>query len=321
MGNKRFRAENAGKPTSVEATRIWASKVIDDFRASGNEVYTFEHNLSNSERGVIHQMCRKMGIQSKSSGRGDQRRLSIYKGRHKNGKKDEKSNREKLKCVSFPPEADAILQELFTHYPPCDGDTAATSFNKYSGKSGKQGQWNDDFFRKPKSSSEEILEKVASLSSRLRKDKALQEISKLRSKLPITSFREAITSAVESNQVILISGETGCGKTTQVPQYLLDHMWSNKRETCKIVCTQPRRISAMSVSERISCERGESIGENIGYKVRLQSKGGRHSSVVFCTNGILLRVLVGKGSASYVSDITHIIVVLDILLNPLSCVH
>ncbi|CAA7037875.1 unnamed protein product [Microthlaspi erraticum] len=308
MGNKRFRAENAGKPTSVEATRIWASKVIDDFRASGNEVYTFEHNLSNSERGVIHQMCRKMGIQSKSSGRGDQRRLSIYKGRHKNGKKDEKSNREKLKCVSFPPEADAILQELFTHYPPCDGDTAATSFNKYSGKSGKQGQWNDDFFRKPKSSSEEILEKVASLSSRLRKDKALQEISKLRSKLPITSFREAITSAVESNQVILISGETGCGKTTQVPQYLLDHMWSNKRETCKIVCTQPRRISAMSVSERISCERGESIGENIGYKVRLQSKGGRHSSVVFCTNGILLRVLVGKGSASYVSDITHIIV-------------
>uniref|UniRef100_A0A1J3IMI5 Putative ATP-dependent RNA helicase YTHDC2 n=1 Tax=Noccaea caerulescens TaxID=107243 RepID=A0A1J3IMI5_NOCCA len=308
MGNKRFRAENAGKPTSVEATRIWASKVIDDFRASGNEVYTFEHNLSNNERGVIHQMCRKMGIQSKSSGRGDQRRLSIFKGRHKNGKKDEKSNKEKLKCVSFPPEADAILQDLFTHYPPCDGDTAATSFNKYSGKSGKQGQWNDDFFRKPKSSSEEILEKVASLSSRLRKDKALQEISKLRSKLPITSFRDAITSAVESNQVILISGETGCGKTTQVPQYLLDHMWSNKRETCKIVCTQPRRISAMSVSERISCERGENIGENIGYKVRLQSKGGRHSSVVFCTNGILLRVLVGKGSVSYVSDITHIIV-------------
>lgn len=49
-------------------------------------------------------------------------------------------------------------------------------------------------------------------------------------------------------------------------------------------------------------------------QVRLQSKGGRHSSVVFCTNGILLRVLVGKGSVSYISDITHIIVVLDIFL-------
>ncbi|XP_010418749.1 PREDICTED: DExH-box ATP-dependent RNA helicase DExH6-like [Camelina sativa] len=312
MGNKRFRSDNAaGKQTSVEATRIWASKVIEDFRASGNQVYTFEHNLSNNERGVIHQMCRKMGIQSKSSGRGEQRRLSIFTSRHKNGKNkeaNEKSNKEKLKCVSFPPGADAILQDLFTHYPPCDGDTAATSFNKYSGHSGKQGQWKDDFFGKPKISSEEILEMVASLSSRLKKDKALKEIAKLRSKLPITSFRDAITSAVESNQVILISGETGCGKTTQVPQYLLDHMWSSKGETCKIVCTQPRRISAMSVSERISCERGESIGENIGYKVRLQSKGGRHSSVVFCTNGILLRVLVGKGSVSCVSDITHIIV-------------
>ncbi|CAN6842604.1 unnamed protein product [Brassica oleracea] len=313
MGNKRFRSENAaGKPSSVEATRIWASKVIEDFRASGNEVYTFGHNLSNTERGVIHQMCRKMGIQSKSSGQGNQRRLSIFKDMYRNGKnkgaKEKSRNREKLRCVSFPPEADAILQELFTYYPPCDGDTAATSFNKYVGNSCKQGQWKDDFFRKPLMSGDEILDKVASLSSRLRSDRALQEISKLRSRLPITSFRDAITSAVESNQVILISGETGCGKTTQVPQYLLDHMWASKRETCKIVCTQPRRISAMSVSERISCERGESIGDNIGYKVRLQSKGGRHSSVVFCTNGILLRVLVGKGSGSYVSDITHIIV-------------
>ncbi|KAJ0230178.1 DExH-box ATP-dependent RNA helicase DExH6 [Hirschfeldia incana] len=315
MGNnkRRLRSENAAgsKPPSVEATRIWASKVIEDFRSSSNQVYTFEHNLSNSERKVIHQMCRKMGIQSKSSGRGDQRRLSIYKGSHKNGWNKEakwRSNREKLRCVSFPPGADSILQDLFTHYPPCDGDTAATSFNKYVGRSGKQGQWRDDFFRKPLISCDEIVAKVASLCSRLKKDKALQEISKLRSKLPITSFRETITSAVESNQVILISGETGCGKTTQVPQYLLDHMWSTKRESCKIVCTQPRRISAMSVSERISCERGESIGDNIGYKVRLQSKGGRHSSVVFCTNGILLRVLVGKGSVSYVSDITHIIV-------------
>ncbi|CAF2096509.1 unnamed protein product [Brassica napus] len=268
--------------------------------------YTFEHNLSNIERRVIHLMCRKMGIRSKSSGRGDQRCLSIYKRSHKNGWK---SNREKLRCVSFPPGADAILQDLFTHYPPCDGDAAETSFNKYVGRSGKQGRWrDDDFFRKPQISCDDIVEKAASLSSRLRKDKALQEISKLRSKLPIASFRDAITSAVESNQVILISGETGCGKTTQVPQYLLDHMWSAKKETCKIVCTQPRRISAMSVSERISCERGESIGDNIGYKVRLQSKGGRRSSVVFCTNGILLRVLVGKGSVSYVSDITHIIV-------------
>ncbi|KAI3812290.1 hypothetical protein L1987_16997 [Smallanthus sonchifolius] len=104
-----------------------------------------------------------------------------------------------------------------------------------------------------------------------------------------------------------------------VPQYLLDYMWS-KAEACKIVCTQPRRISAISVAERISIERGESIGESVGYKIRLERKGGRHSSIVFCTNGVLVRVLInsGKGtpgkekSAKMVknafSDITHIIV-------------
>lgn len=113
---------------------------------------------------IVDMLCR----------RGDQRCLSIYKRSHKNGWK---SNREKLKCVSFPPGADAILQDLFTHYPPCDGDAAETSFNKYVGRSGKQGRrGDDDFFRKPQISCDEIVEKAASLSSRLRKDKALQEV-------------------------------------------------------------------------------------------------------------------------------------------------
>ncbi|GKV24861.1 hypothetical protein SLEP1_g34411 [Rubroshorea leprosula] len=101
-------------------------------------------------------------------------------------------------------------------------------------------------------------------------------------------------------------------------------MWG-KGEACKIVCTQPRRISATSVSERIAYERGENVGNDIGYKIRLESKGGRHSSIVFCTNGVLLRVLVSKGSSRFnieasnnhakpdVSDITHIIVVINLL--------
>ncbi|PQQ10260.1 DExH-box ATP-dependent RNA helicase DExH6 [Prunus yedoensis var. nudiflora] len=144
-------------------------------------------------------------------------------------------------------------------------------------------------------------------------------IIKDKSKLPITSYRDVITSAVESHQVILISGETGCGKTTQVPQFILDHMWG-KGEACKIVCTQPRRISAASVAERISKERGENVGEDIGYKIRLEFRGGRHSSIVLCTNGILLRLLVSRGTGRSkagdsnketkedVNDITHIIV-------------
>jgi len=64
--------------------------------------------------------------------------------------------------------------------------------------------------------------------------------------------------------VIVISGETGCGKTTQIPQYVLEsQIESGRGAFCNIICTQPRRISAMAVSERVSAERGEPLGETV----------------------------------------------------------
>lgn len=65
-------------------------------------------------------------------------------------------------------------------------------------------------------------------------------------------------------QVIIISGETGCGKTTQVPQFILEsEIESLRGAVCSIICTQPRRISAISVSERVASERGEKLGESV----------------------------------------------------------
>lgn len=62
----------------------------------------------------------------------------------------------------------------------------------------------------------------------------------------------------------MISGETGCGKTTQLPQFVLEsEIESGRGAFCNIICTQPRRISAMAVSERVSTERGEPIGETV----------------------------------------------------------
>lgn len=66
----------------------------------------------------------------------------------------------------------------------------------------------------------------------------------------------------------MISGETGCGKTTQLPQYILEsEIESGRGAFCNIICTQPRRISAMAVAERVSAERGENLGETVRFHI------------------------------------------------------
>jgi len=94
-------------------------------------------------------------------------------------------------------------------------------------------------------------------------------------------------------QVLVISGETGCGKTTQLPQYILEEGISSLRGAhYNIVCTQPRRISAISVAARIASERGESLGETVGYQIRLEALRSAQTRLLFCTTGVLLRKLV-----------------------------
>ena len=97
------------------------------------------------------------------------------------------------------------------------------------------------------------------------------EFYKFRKSLPIWSFQKEIVENIASNSVVLITGETGCGKTTQVPQFILEHCSSNNIP-CRIICAEPRRIAALNVSERVSTERGEFIGQTVGYQIRLESK-------------------------------------------------
>jgi len=111
-------------------------------------------------------------------------------------------------------------------------------------------------------------------------------------------------------QVLVVSGETGCGKTTQLPQYVLEsEIDAGRGATCNIICTQPRRISAVSVAERVAAERGEEIGESVGYKVRLEGMRSRKTQLLFCTTGILLRRLMSdpelKGVSHVVVDEIH----------------
>ncbi|PSR87768.1 DExH-box ATP-dependent RNA helicase [Actinidia chinensis var. chinensis] len=127
-----------------------------------------------------------------------------------------------------------------------------------------------------------------------------------RRNLPAYKEKDALLMAISQYQVVIISGETGCGKTTQIPQFILEsEIESVHGALCSIICTQPRRISAMAVSERVAAERGEKLGETVGYKVRLEGMKGRDTHLLFCTTGILLRRLLVDRN---LKGVTHVIV-------------
>lgn len=102
-------------------------------------------------------------------------------------------------------------------------------------------------------------------------DSKYQEMLSRRLQLPSYEMKDEILDLINNNQIVVISGETGCGKTTQVAQFILDDYIANKKgSACRIICTQPRRISAVSVAERVAEERAEKIGNSVGYQIRLE---------------------------------------------------
>nr|XP_009512781.1 PREDICTED: putative ATP-dependent RNA helicase DHX30 [Phalacrocorax carbo] len=123
--------------------------------------------------------------------------------------------------------------------------------------------------------------------------------------LPVDPHKDTILSAIEQNPVVVIAGDTGCGKTTRIPQLLLEHyILEGRGARCNVVITQPRRISAISVAQRVAQELGPNMRKNVGYQVRLESKPpARGGALLFCTVGILLRKLQGNPSLEGVSHV------------------
>ncbi|MEN8210877.1 MAG: ATP-dependent RNA helicase HrpA [Thermodesulfobacteriota bacterium] len=103
--------------------------------------------------------------------------------------------------------------------------------------------------------------------------------------LPITCKKDEIIKAIKRNKVVIISGETGSGKTTQIPKFCLK---AGRGIKGMIGCTQPRRIAAINVARRIAQELGENIGQSIGYKIRFDDKTRGNISIKMMTDGILL---------------------------------
>ncbi|XP_038222774.1 ATP-dependent DNA/RNA helicase DHX36-like [Zerene cesonia] len=119
---------------------------------------------------------------------------------------------------------------------------------------------------------------------------AYKKMLEFRKILPAFKKREHILDVIDKNQVIVISGETGCGKSTQIPQLILDQAITIKKgANTRILVTQPRRIAASSLAMRVANERAERLGASVGYSVRLETVESRpRGSIMYCTTGVLL---------------------------------
>ncbi|XP_070385841.1 ATP-dependent RNA helicase TDRD9-like isoform X1 [Dermacentor albipictus] len=122
--------------------------------------------------------------------------------------------------------------------------------------------------------------------------------------LPIMECKEDVLRMVDTYSTVVIRGATGCGKTTQVPQFVLDHC-ASMGVHCNIVVTQPRRIAAISVARRVCQERQWTLGSIVGYQVGMDNQTSADTRLAYVTTGVLLEKLIGKKD---MNDYTHVII-------------
>ncbi|KAL4779326.1 P-loop containing nucleoside triphosphate hydrolase protein [Aspergillus varians] len=138
---------------------------------------------------------------------------------------------------------------------------------------------------------------------------AFQNMIQGRMNLPIWEFKDEILSTLDAHRAVIICSETGSGKSTQIPSFILEHEMLSGRP-CKIYVTEPRRISAITLARRVSEELGESkndIGTSrslLGFAVRLESKVSQSTRLVFATTGVVVRMLERPDDFQ---DVTHVV--------------
>nr|XP_054490416.1 ATP-dependent RNA helicase TDRD9 [Agelaius phoeniceus] len=122
--------------------------------------------------------------------------------------------------------------------------------------------------------------------------------------MPTAKHREKIVSLIQNNSVVVVEGATGSGKSTQIPQYILDYCMTRSMP-CNIAVTQPRKISASSLARWISKERSWTLGGFVGYQLSLENVSTKETRLLYMTTGVLLQKIV---SARSLTQFTHIFI-------------
>ncbi|PVU85597.1 hypothetical protein BB559_006920 [Furculomyces boomerangus] len=115
-----------------------------------------------------------------------------------------------------------------------------------------------------------------------------KNLLKQRKELPIYSAKDAIVKSIEKNKTVVVIGETGSGKTTQIPQFLLESGMVRNFGSA-IAVTQPRRVAATSISKRVADEVGTKLGVKVGYGIRFDDCSSKYTKIKYLTDGMLLR--------------------------------
>ncbi|KAH9634611.1 hypothetical protein HF086_009263 [Spodoptera exigua] len=310
MSSKKGRRHGNKHFPIAESVSIALKIQLDKFISDENETeLKFPTFLSAQERGFIHETVAKLGLKSKSRGKGVNRYITIYK---------------RIGSTIIQNDAKLILdsnmrctiKELLSAFP-------VTSKEK------------DDLSSCPeKERSPQLTHKtMGQLNNGVAQVPNTQynpDLMKFREKLPVYEQRQELINAILHNQFIGKRGTITCSLSSLVlcecifgwpgdnssggdrmrqddpaPQLVLDQCQEQKLPA-RIYCTQPRRISAVAVAERVAYERMEKIGQSIGYQIRLESRVSPRTVLTYCTNGVLLRTLMA-GDAS-LTGVTHIFV-------------
>uniref|UniRef100_UPI003AAAF468 3'-5' RNA helicase YTHDC2 isoform X2 n=1 Tax=Centroberyx gerrardi TaxID=166262 RepID=UPI003AAAF468 len=274
-----------------EEVKIGVTLSLERFQYSEQKEMEFPSSLSSTERAFIHRMAQSLGYISKSRGKGSSRFLTIRK-------KDGSEKPRPAMPLTLSHNSVYAMRSLLQKVPVTNKERADLQPHTESRMSVTAEANNS---RDKNRASGCLNNGIPQVPQR----RSPSELDGFRRSLPVNECQEEIVQLIRDNKVVLLVGETGSGKTTQIPQFLLDDC-SRIGTPCRIFCTQPRRLAAIAVAERVAAERGESVGQTVGYQIRLESRVSPKTLLTFCTSGVFLRTLMA-GDAS-LSTVTHVIV-------------
>ncbi|KAH8094722.1 P-loop containing nucleoside triphosphate hydrolase protein [Cristinia sonorae] len=196
-----------------------------------------------------------------------------------------------------PPEISTVLRHLLPKKPSLPAAApdplGTTDVPGHSGQKGRRRKTDN------RSSSQVEADFLA-----IQQDPKFQIIQNARQKLPASAAEAEFLCMLNNNQCVVVVGETGCGKTTQLPQFILDSLIkAGHGADASIIITQPRRLSAIGVATRVSAERLDD--GSVGYAIRGETQQTEKTKLLFCTTGVVLRRL---ASGDALQSVTHVIV-------------